>query len=64
MRSLLYRATIINQALVDREGSSYYYLLLTPCVSLPHHCNQRSSTVCQCAFFFDWSVATLRPTEI
>jgi len=24
-----------NQALVDREGSSYYYLPLTPRVSLP-----------------------------
>jgi len=29
------RATITNQALVDREGSLYYYLPLTPRVSLP-----------------------------
>jgi len=26
----LCRVTIINQVLVDREGSSYYYLLFTP----------------------------------
>jgi len=31
---LFCRATITNQALVDREGSSYY-LSLTPRVSLP-----------------------------
>jgi len=35
-RILLFcRTTITNQALVDREGSSYYYLLLTPRVFLP-----------------------------
>jgi len=28
-------ALITNQALVDREGSSYYFLPLTPRVSLP-----------------------------
>jgi len=31
---LLCRATITNQVLVDREGSKYYYLSFTPCVSL------------------------------
>jgi len=33
--SELCRATITNQALVGREESSYYYLPLTPRVSLP-----------------------------
>jgi len=49
---LLYRATITNQTLVDRERSSYYYLPLIPRVSLyPHHLNQRSWSPYRCSVY-------------